>query len=273
MVERFPVQLSRHAFSPHDIARGGDLWRLCQDIAVIGSSRRGWPPERYREEQCAFVVRSMTALHHRDTAFGEALTASTWVSSFKRGTLSDRQIRVHDEQGQLVLSATQRWVHVVLPELKPGRAKPALEQSFGMYSPTDDGDIKLPGIEPAEGPEHTFSFETWYTWMDPLAHANHPLYVDWADEATSRMTRAAGLDPHALRPLGGEVIWRSGVLAPERVTVQTRLAGTALDGVALEHKLLGEDGRICAEAVLLRGLADVPRQRWVEALQGRASTS
>jgi acyl-CoA thioesterase FadM len=268
MVERFPVQLSRHAFSPRDIARGGDLWRLCQDIAVLGSSRRGWPPERYREEQCAFVVRSMVALHHRDTVFGEALTASTWVSSFKRGTLSDRQIRVHDEQGKPVLSATQRWVHVVVPELKPGRAKPALEQSFGIHAVEGDGDVTMPAIEPAVGPEHTFSFEAWYTWMDPLAHANHPLYVDWADEATSRMARAAGLDPHALRPLGGEVTWRSGVLSPERVTVHTRLVGTSMGGVVLEHRFLGEDGRACAEATLIRSFVDVPLDRAVSAFSG-----
>lgn len=265
-VEEFPVQLQRNAFSPRDVARAGDLWRLCQDIAVLGSSRRGWPPERYRVEQCAFVVRSMVAIHHRETAFGEALTARTWVSSFKRGTMSDRQIRVSTAQGP-VLSATQRWVHVLLPELKAGRAKPELEQSFGLFQAPGDGDVALPEHAPLQGPEHRFTFEAWFTWMDPLAHANHPLYVDWADEATSRIAASAGLDPHGLVPLAGEVTWRSGVIAPEQVTVTTQLAGATEQGVVLRHRFEGADGRLCAEATLIRTFADQRTDRLIEAFQ------
>ena len=33
-----------------------------------------------------------------------------------------------------------------------------------------------------------------------LKHANHPAYVDWCDEATSRVMVRAGLDPLAQRP-------------------------------------------------------------------------
>ncbi|MEQ1508061.1 MAG: hypothetical protein ABMB14_37880, partial [Myxococcota bacterium] len=176
-VEEFGVQLSRDAFGPREVARAGDVWRLCQDAAVIGSSRRGWPPERYREVGAAFVVRSMVVVHHRPTAFGEALTARTWVSSFKRGTMTDRQIRIAGPAG-LVAAATQRWVHVVLPNLEPRRADPALEASFGTVSDPGDGDQALPGWTDAPGDESSWAFEAWFTWMDPLAHANHPAYLD-----------------------------------------------------------------------------------------------
>lgn len=254
-VETFPLHLQRNAFGPRDVAHAGDLWRLCQDAAVIGSSRRGWPPARYREQRCAFVVRSMRAIHHRETAFGQPLVARTWVSSFQRNMFSDRQIRIDSEQGT-VLSATQRWVHVVLPEMKPGRANPDLERSFGVFVAPGDGDVSLPAVEPAEGREHSFSFDTWYTWMDPLAHANHPLYLDWADESLSRVLAASGIDPYGLVPLAEEVTWRSGVVAPERVTVYSKLAGV-LDkrAVALQHRFEGADGRICADATTLRALS------------------
>lgn len=263
-VEVFPLHLQRNAFGPRDTARAGDLWRLCQDAAVIGSSRRGWPPARYREESCAFVVRSMRAVHHHQTAFGEPLIARTWVSTFRRGMFSDRQIRIETE-GKLVLAATQRWVHVVLPDLKPARASESLEASFGLHSPEGDGDIELPAWDPADGEPHTFSFEAWYTWMDPLAHANHPLYLDWADEATSRRVAAAGLDPYALLPIAEEVTWRSGVLAPERMTVESRKIGVLRReeglAVALSHRFLGQDGRLCAEATTIRALDGRERER------------
>src|SRR5688572_30785768 len=93
-VEEFPLHLPRNAFGPRDTARAGDLWRLFQDAAVVGSSRRGWDPPRYREASCAFIVRRMTVRHHAPTAFGDALQARTWVSSFKRDMMTDRQVRL-----------------------------------------------------------------------------------------------------------------------------------------------------------------------------------
>lgn len=255
-VEEIPLHLPRNAFGPRDAARAGDVWRLFQDAAVFGSSRRGWPPERYRDERCAFVVRSMTARHHRETSFGEALVARTWVSSFRRQMMSDRQIRVLAAGGEVVAAATQRWFHVSVPELKPTRASPALEQSFGVIE-SPDGDVALPAFEADPGPERSFSFEAWFTWMDPLAHANHPAYVDWADEATSRLLAEAGVDPHGLVPVAEEVTWRSGVVAPERVVLTTRRLGWTPDGEAvLGHRFEGGDGRLCAEATTVRRRAD-----------------
>jgi acyl-CoA thioesterase FadM len=252
-LEEFPLHLQRNAFGPRDTARAGDLWRLCQDAAVLGSSRRGWPPERYRAEGCAFVVRSMALVHHRETAFGDALVAKTWVSSFKRGTLSDRQVRVTGPHGPVV-SATQRWVHVSLPHLKPGRAAPSLVEAFTVVE--GDADIALPGFEAAPGGDHAWTFACWYTWMDPLSHANHPAYVDWSDEAVSRIVARQGLDPHALVPIAEEVTWRAGVVAPQTVTVTTRRVGRTKDGVVLEHAFDGSDGKRCAEATTIRGYRD-----------------
>jgi acyl-CoA thioesterase FadM len=199
----------------------------------------------------------MVLVHHRETAFGEALTARTWVSTFRRGTLSDRQVRILGTAG-LVASATQRWVHVALPDLKPVRAAPDLERSFGVTALDGDGDVVLPAFDPDPGSEHAWTFTAWYTWMDPLAHANHPAYVDWADEAACRLAAGAGLDPHALRPIAEGVTWRSGVVAPQTVTLRTRRAGrTAAGAVVLEHRFEAE-GRLCAEATTVRAWSDDP---------------
>lgn len=265
-VESFPLHLPRNAFGPRETARAGDLWRLFQEAAVLGSSRRGWPPERYREVACAFVVRQMTAVHHRETVFGEPLVGRTWVSSFRRGTLSDRQVRI-EAPGGLVASATQRWVHVKLPELKPCRADPDLERSFAVVD-SGEPDRELPAFDEAPGPARSWTFAAWYTWMDPLAHANHPAYVDWADESTSRIAAAAGIDPHGLRPIAESVLWRSGVIAPETVTVRTSRAGRCADGaLALSHVFEGNDGRVCAEATTVRAMSGDP-DAWFAAFDG-----
>lgn len=267
-VEEFPLQLSRHAFSPRDAARAGDLWRLLQDAAVLGSSRRGWPPERYRSEQCAFVVRTMTVHHHRESAFGETLQVRTWVDSFKRGMFTDRQIRVSSGSDPIT-SATQRWVHVVLPGLKPARASDALIDSFGLE--VLDPSVQLPAWSEAEGPSHSFSFEAWHTWMDPLAHANHPAYIDWLDEALARALASAGLDPQAVVARAEQLTFRSGVLAPERVQITSRLVGVTEAGEAvLHHEIAGEGGRICADGHTVRALAGGDSGALIDALSGPA---
>lgn len=253
-LEEFPLHLPRNAFGPREAARAGDLWRAFQDAAITGSTRRGWAPDRYRVERCAFIVRSMTVVHHRETSFGERLVARTWVSTFKRGVFSDRQIRLAVD-GAPVAAATQRWVHVRVPDLKPVRAAPELEASFAVADL--EPDVALPPYAAVDaGPRHELAFEAWHTWMDPLAHANHPAYVDWADEALSRWIAARGGDPQALSPIAEEVAWRSGVVAPERVTVASSLVGrTAAGAAVLAHVFTGGDGRTCAEATTVRALA------------------
>jgi acyl-CoA thioesterase FadM len=262
------VMLPRSAFSPREAARAGDVWRLFQDVAVGGSIQAGWPPARYRAEGVSFVVRSMTVFHHRETLYGEALTGRTWPSRFRRGLFFRRECRVHSDggvsaggaalgapevAGGAVASATQEWVHVSAG-LELVRASEALVASF----PVEDHEppVELPTYAPIEAARtHLFEFDCWHTWMDPLDHVNHPAYVDFCDEATSRVMVSAGLDPVRLAPVAEEATFRSGVRAAEGVVVSTRLAGRTLEGAAvLEHEVsVGE--RLCARLVSVRRLA------------------
>lgn len=245
------MALPRSAFSPREAARAGDVWRLFQDVAVGGSFAAGWPPERYREESVSFIVRSMVARHHRETMYGEALVGETWPSRFRRGMFFRRECRVRSERGP-VASATQEWVHVTA-DLSLARASDALTAAFEVE---DHGPpIALPAYEKIDGaPTHAFEFECWRTWMDPLGHVNHPAYVDWCDEALSRAMHEAGLDPVLLSPVAEEATFKAGVVAGDRVRVETRLVGRTEDGAAVfEHRV--ETDRPCARVVSIRRLS------------------
>jgi len=246
-----PVSLPRSAFSPREAARAGDLWRLFQDVAVGGSTAAGWPPERYRAEGVSFIVRAMTVTHHRETLYGEPLVGRTWPSRFRRGMFFRRECRVEGEGGP-VASATQEWVHVTA-DLKLAPASPALADAFAVEE--HEPSVALPALERIEGARvHTFEFECWHSWMDPLDHVNHPAYVDWADEATARAMAAEGLDPVALQAVAEEARFQSGVVAREAVRLETQVVGNAADGaVALSHRVaVGE--RTCAKVLTVRRL-------------------
>jgi len=220
----------------------------------MASIRSGWPPSRFREERVAFIVYRMTMAHHGSTSYGDILETKTWVSRLRRRTLSTREVRI-EHAGDLVAAATQEWVHVDFETMKP---KQGTHESAAAFPAIDRGpSVTMPEHEPAPGgEEYRFSFDMWQTWADPLAHANHPAYVDWCDEATSRRMDAEGLDPVLLRPIAETVTFRSAVLPGEEVVVTTRRIGVVgTRAVALQHELRTESG-VAAEAVTVRGLAE-----------------
>src|SRR5690606_7493872 len=102
------------------------------------------------------------------------------------------------------------------------------------------------------GPEHVFEFSAWFTWMDPLNHANHPAYVDWCDEALSRVMHRAGLDPIDLVPVAEEVAFKAGVVALDPVRVTVRMVGRTEGWDAVVRCVVSRPSGVCAEATLVR---------------------
>ncbi len=245
------VVLPRSAFSPRETARAGDVWRLFQDVAVGGSIQAGWPPERYRAEGVSFVVRSMCVVHHAETIYGEALAGTTWPSRFRRGMFFRRECRLRSPRGPIA-SATQEWVHVSA-SLELVKCSDALASAFPVEE--HEPPVELPAFERMEGARtHRFELTCWHTWMDPLGHVNHPAYVDFADEATSRAMAEAGLDPVSLTPVAEEAVFKSGVRAAERVLVESRVIGRAADGSAVLEHAVSASERPSARVIAIRRL-------------------
>lgn len=248
-VQEFAYELTRAAFSPRDAARAGDIWRAFQDVAVSAASRAGWSPSRMRDVRSAFVVRSMTVVHHREASFGEPLLARSWVRQWRREMLSTREVRLLGP-GAPLASGTQAWAHVS----ETGALSRAPTEMVAELGEHDiEPSVALPTYTKREGATTSFAFRTWHTWMDPLGHVNHPMYVDFCDEATSDAMARSGLDPLGLVPVAEQVTFRVPVFAAEDVTVTTSLEGLTDGGDVVLRQVVGtaRDAR-CAEAVCVR---------------------
>ncbi|MCA9602066.1 MAG: hotdog domain-containing protein [Polyangiales bacterium] len=247
----FPLVVPRHAFSSRDAARAGDVWRAFQEVAVHASTLAGWPPERYRAEGAAFVVRGMRVVHRRELRYGEPTVGQTWVSRVRKGFLSTREVRLV-AGGEAIAAATQEWVHV-RADVSIAPASAALIEAFPPEVRGDD----VPALDrggPVGGPERSFEFGCWHTWMDPLAHANHPVYVDWCEEAIARVLHGAGIDPARVVPVAEEAAYRSAVVAPDAVCVKTRPVGRTSEGaLVFQHEVLSR-GEIAAKVTMVRRL-------------------
>lgn len=266
-LEEYALTLPRNAFSPREVARAGDLWRACQDAAVWESTRLGWAPERYRDEGTSFIVRSMTALHHRETPYGEALRARTWVSRVRREMFSTREVRI-EAGGVPICSATQEWVHVAA-NLTPSRAPLALSSAFPIVPGLGES-VAMPAIAEkiADARTHELRFRCWHLWMDPLGHLNHPVYVDFADESLACAVARAGISPAALVAVAETATFRAGVVADVEVRVESRLVGTTAAGeVVVAHRVLGDDDQLCATVTTVRRLVGASSDELVSALR------
>lgn len=223
---------------------------MFQESAVRSSSEVGWDPPRYLAQGTAFVVVRMTVVHDREITYGQNLRATTWVRDFRRGILSKREVRLTDDHGD-VARGTQQWAHVSA-SLKPVRACQDLCDSF-IPRPDLGQVVTLPALDHAlEGPVHTWAFQCWRTWMDPLGHANHPVYVDWCDEALSRLVD----HPEQLVAVAEQVAWKSGAVADDTVRVTSQCVGRDVHGaLVFTHRLERGDGQLLATARTHRALA------------------
>lgn len=253
------IHVPRYGFSLRERARPGAIWRALQEAAVLGSAACGWPPHRYRAEGCAFVVRRMRVVHDDELRYGEALRATTWIRSFQRGLISHREIRLHAPDGRSIARATQEWVHVRFDaaqgpsSLRPARASPELCEALAVE--LGDAAPELPDLtEPLQAPEHTLVVPLRLVEMDPLGHLNHPTYIDLADEHIARRLLEVGVEPVVVRPVAEQITFRTGLTAPDDVTLRSRALGRSGANSVIEHDLYTPDGRLAAEARTVRAL-------------------
>ena len=253
-VQSFCVSLGRHAFTLRDVARPLEIWRACQDVAVEVTINAGFTPEYFRQTGTAFIVFQMAVEHHREAIYGEALEAQTWLSSFRRRTICDREIRIGGDAGSLA-SATQRWVHVEEATARLKQASVEMQDALPVYQGSPS--VTLPDLEHIgiEGRSTTFDFRVWHTAMDPLGHVNHPTYIEWCDEALAQELNRIGVDPLDVVALAESLDYKAPVGADDEVRVTTQLVGRSSTAVEFAQSI-ESGGVLCAKSRLIRTLVN-----------------
>lgn len=255
MTPAMHVTLSRPpriAFSAREVARPGEIWRLFQEAALEGSAAHGWDAARWRSEQCAMVMRSMKVAHHRELGYGRPFTATTSVPRIRRETFFSRDITLADAEG-MVASARQEWA-VVSYGLERIRAPRSLVDAF----PVEPGpEIELPAVIPCATRElPPLELDALFASTDPLDHVNHTVYLDWCDGLVARELIRCGVPARDVVPVAEEATFRAGVVAGDRVRIESRVVGTTERGaVVFDHRVLAGDV-LAATLTTMRTLAE-----------------
>jgi len=224
---------------------------------VQASARAGWPPERFNAIGSGFFVSEMTVEHFRELSYGERTVARTWMRDFRRNMLASREVRLSGDQGPLA-RITQRWVHVQLGQdgtIRMGRAPQQLVSAFATCAPeVPVATVPTPVLTTEMGRSDSFEIDVWLTWMDNYGHVNHPMYVDFADEALARTALEMGIDPQGIVPVAERVRFRQAAVAGDRIAVETSAVGALDSGAVVFEQIVRRvlDDTVVAQITIVR---------------------
>ena len=229
---------------PDATLRASALLRWAQDVAWIHSERVGFGREWYADRNLAWVVRALQLVVLAPIRMGTSAEVTTRVAGFRK-VMARRRTDVRLPDGSLAAWAFTDWVMTDTVRGVPTRVPPDFPGYFDA-PPVGFDPIRVDPPKPAPGAT-TCHLVVRPQELDPMAHANNAVYVDWLEEAvrdgggdavvtgfprTYRLEYLAsaapdqelvalawidepGLDPwhHVLRAATGSVLLRGSVAA------------------------------------------------------------
>ncbi len=118
----------------------------------------------------------------RRPEYGETVRASTWVCETKR-VYSHREFELRSADGELLVVAASKWIHVDVEKGAPVRCEKELADRYGSLEETNFGtewEVKIP--EP-EAEEFTLEKQIEEEWIDMNYHMNNTHYLVLAKQA------------------------------------------------------------------------------------------
>ena len=130
MAERFAIPITAAAADIDELGHVSNLvyLRWVQDVAMAHSRSVGWDFARYRELGAAFMVRRHEIDYIAQVTLGQALSAETWVDSWRAASCIRKTELVLD--GKVVARAATTWALIGLASGRPQRIPEELAALF-----------------------------------------------------------------------------------------------------------------------------------------------
>jgi len=159
--------------------RASALLRWAQDVAWIHSERLGYGREWYAARGLAWVVRGLLLRLLAPIPMGTTADVSTRVVGFRR-VIARRRTDVLAADGRLVAEVDTDWVMTDTTRGAPIRIPAEFPALFSAEANRFEP-IRV-AAEAAPAGASSRSFRVRPHELDPMAHANNAIYVDWFEE-------------------------------------------------------------------------------------------
>jgi acyl-CoA thioesterase FadM len=185
-----PYRVRFEEATPAETVRTAQLLSWFADCAWQHSMSLGLDRSWYQERGIFLLVRAMLVEVLAPIRTYAEVNVSTNVVGWRRVS-ARRESEVRDGAGELLARGEIDWV-MINDRGVPCRFPPDFEALFGgPPEPFDMHKVALPEI-PADAVEATFHVRR--RDLDPLAHVNNSVYLDYFEEALEQAGRAALLD-------------------------------------------------------------------------------
>jgi acyl-CoA thioester hydrolase len=138
-----PIYAHKHVVLPEEIDTLGHVnnlnylkWMLA--AAVGHSTANGWPPERYRQIESAFVVRSHHVEYLQPAFVGDEVVVRTWVTGFSKVTCVRKYKAARAKDDVVLATGETGWAFLGLKPYQPRRIPPALLSAFVLVPPEEE---------------------------------------------------------------------------------------------------------------------------------------
>ena len=238
-----PYRIRFDECGPDGLVRTSALLRYAQDVAWIHSERLGFDRAWYASRGLTWLVRAAALEILRPAPLGTVLEVTTTVTGFRR-VWARRLTEGRLPDGDTAYRAHTDWV-ITDERGSPTRVPSDFPSVFGAPpGPFEPGRVPLP---PTPSGATTIAGVVRPQDLDPLAHANNAVYLDYLEEALL----ASGGDAAAA------IVTRPRAVAVEYLVAAsagTRLRGSAwsIDG-AWAWRLTDDDDHELARGRLRDG--------------------
>lgn len=172
---------------PDGVLRTSGYMRYAQDLAWLHSTALGFGREWYAERGLTWLVRAAELTIRADAPMGSTVTARTEVVGLRR-VFARRRGTFHLADGTPAGRVHTDWV-LIDARGALTRVPPIFGEKFGGEELRDGvGRLPLPPT-PIDVPRHPF--EVRLHELDPMAHVNNAVYLDWLDEAVAAQPAGA----------------------------------------------------------------------------------
>jgi acyl-ACP thioesterase len=173
-----PYRIRFDEAGPDGRIRTSVLLRYAQDVAWLHSISRGFGRDWYRERGVNWVVRAVDLEVLSPIGLGDTLEATTHVVGHRR-VWARRQAAFRSD-GRLVARVRTDWL-LIDGGGRPVRLPAEFDGAFELIHASEGiGRVRLPPPPPA-AVHRTIDVRPHE--LDPMAHVNNAVYVDWLEES------------------------------------------------------------------------------------------